>query len=135
MAFLVLAILCSTAISVFLRMSNNREHSLYGKLVCNYATCSLCALFFFTCISMEWNDLGIRGCQWVTVGDELILNAAEYETQWYCSDRFIWKVRCLCTVIVFGFLVSWNTNLASIDWYGSILFIDCLIFLSIKNKF
>lgn len=49
MAFLVLAILCSTAISVFLRMSNNKEHSLYGKLVCNYVTCSLCALLFHVC--------------------------------------------------------------------------------------
>lgn len=54
MAFLILAILCSTAISVFLRMSNNKEHSLYGKLVCNYATCSLCALLFSRVF--RWNE-------------------------------------------------------------------------------
>lgn len=54
MVFLILAILCSTAISVFLRMSNNKEHSLYGKLVCNYATCSLCALLFSRVF--RWNE-------------------------------------------------------------------------------
>ena len=46
MIFLVLAILSSTAVSIALRLSNDTQHSLYGKFVCNYIVCALCALLF-----------------------------------------------------------------------------------------
>lgn len=54
MIFLVLAILSSTAVSLAMRFSNNVEHSLYGKLVCNYVVCSLCAAFFVQ--TFEWSS-------------------------------------------------------------------------------
>lgn len=46
MLFLVLAILSSTGVSLALRISNNHEHSLYGKFFCNYIICMVCALFY-----------------------------------------------------------------------------------------
>ena len=54
MIFLALAILSSTAVSLALRFSNNTEHSLYGKFVCNYVVCACCALLCFPVF--EWNQ-------------------------------------------------------------------------------
>lgn len=46
MIFLLLAIFSSTAVSVMLRLSNDTDHSVYGKFVCNYLACAVCALLF-----------------------------------------------------------------------------------------
>lgn len=53
MLFLILAIVSSTGVSIALRLSRDHEHSLYGKLVCNYLACMVCSFIHTSLFS--WN--------------------------------------------------------------------------------
>ena len=101
MIFLVLAILSSTAVSIALRLSNDTQHSLYGKFVCNYIVCALLCAFISSSFFMGSDNVLFRIVEWVSFDRGLIFDAVKHEAKWGGFDKFIRTARYLCSFDLF----------------------------------